>query len=1054
MKLDSIVYDYGSLQESIAKALNDESPSFKAIYPSDTATSLVNLFASYGAMVNYQIVSAMANCYTDTAYSEAGIYQLAETLGNRLHGNISSEIHVSIERLNLKGMQNVIIPAGSKFVVGDLNFFNPDAVIFPLSGDIAHNILLIQGTLQTAEYVTSGISNERFYFCDNFKCNTNRVKVFIEDEEWETTDTFLPYVITDESTENETKMVVLKTDPDGRTYIKFGNNTNGIIPSSGSKVKIEYIENEGANGNLNNTDVNIILNTPIFYTTQQNEKIKLEVSVEAVTTASGGFDTQSLDVLRESSPYVFGSGQRAIRRNDYKAMLLNKCGYLTCNVWGEYEEAIINGGYDKIMMNMVYYTGIKSIQQYTAQPMETIDISLDHILVDSSKEYFDIYGNLENARGFFGSYIIELSSYTIDNTPISVKYRDVYGTGILTCDPSININLNNFENDIYPINDWTKDDYVWLNESDNEYYNGNDEITTFNGDNKYQINTNQDEYKNPEDSHYVAEQDPKSLILEDVEYKSSGKRSNQNVVVSFDTPFQIRIDYANPVAISAFSFKRPDDTIDYRRFPHKFAIYATKSNVFTPNLSEYDETMYSNIKNNAKWVKLTGIQTIDNELDEQYPYSDWITTNLYNPDTSSVVEEKINIKTYDSEDYPEGQKIPQGDPNYEEGYYKYKLVEITGITSDYSWMVNLNGETLSATDYTIMPSTTIEGTTYIKFNTSTISTRIYEALNDEANTVLMVNGTVNDWNKYKHYVIEVYELHDSSLPYRLRNQVAISQIKAFYKDRTSTINYTNGNFITLKIPITLDSTNNRRLCLPENMAFYEYYIEASGINQDNGYETGDVLTYQITGDDGNSYTFELTVTNVGKGTFESMLKINDNVATPTLRGKASIEVNEADFTSVKPDLTKPGAKITIESIPTLKMTGTYTGNYYSNSDIQAADLPTINKYNHFTTYLEFKQPRIKNISIEITLEYENVSTYQTVKADVVKAVHSLFDLKPFSIGKTLNISDIWKVINEVTGVKRFIVTNPTNNIDCLPYELINLPMENLIINDTINSEYK
>ena len=81
MKLDSIVYDVNSLSNAIASELNKNSPTFQAIYPSDTATSLVNTLASYGSMLQYQIVSAMANCYTDSAYSEAGIHQLAETLG-------------------------------------------------------------------------------------------------------------------------------------------------------------------------------------------------------------------------------------------------------------------------------------------------------------------------------------------------------------------------------------------------------------------------------------------------------------------------------------------------------------------------------------------------------------------------------------------------------------------------------------------------------------------------------------------------------------------------------------------------------------------------------------------------------------------------------------------------------------------------------------------------------------------------------------------------------------------------------------------------------------
>ena len=1030
MKLDSIVYDYSSLQEAISKTLNEESPSFKAIYPSDTATSLVNVFASYGAMVSYQIVSAMANAYTDTAYSETGIHQLAETLGNRLHGNISSEIYVSIERTTLRGIQNVIIPVGSKFVIGDLNFFNSDAIIFPLNGDKIDNVRLIQGKLQTAEYVTTGIANERFYFCDDFKCNTNLVSVYVNDTEWSTDDSFLPYVITDTSVENEAQTVVLKTDPDGRTYIKFGNNTNGIIPSSGSVVKVEYVSNEGANGNLNNTDLEINLNTPIYYTTQQNERVRLEVKVSATTTASGGFNTQSLDVLRESSPYVFGSGQRAIRRNDYKSMLLNRCGYLTCNVWGEYEEAKINGGYDKIMMNMVYYTGIKSIQQYTAQPIDTIDISLDAIR-QSSKPYFDMYGDLGNARGFYGSYFVDISSYDLSNSPIQVRYRDKYGTGVLTCDPTVNealgLQASDFERKIYPINDLDPDKYV-------------DDISQVSGENYYTLAINQRYNTDPSQGEVDTEEnDPHNLVLPDKEFISSGKNIElgQNTIVNFDSPFQIKLDYANPVAVSAFAFKRPDNETDYKYFIHKFAIYGTNEDIST------NEPWYDNVKNNNKWIKLTGIQTIENELDPN-EYSDWITLKTYNPESSSTTEEIIDTSYYNDAGgqitNPNGQRMYPGSASFVTDNNWFRLTKTTGITTDYTFSVTVDSVTKNNSEYSILTSSIATGTTYIHFNSPI----------DNSQTII-VTSTVNDWNKYQHYLIEVYGIHDTSLSSKNANKVAISNMKAIYKDNTSTINYSNKNSVTLKVPV-VHSETPARFCLPDEMAFYEYQVEVSGLNQLNGYETGDILEYTYAQADNISYTFYITVTNAGTGAFEPTLRIDNNVATPVLRGKTAITVVDANLAPQTE--TKSGAKITIKSSSTLKLTGTYTGNYYSNQDIQAFDLPVINKYNHFTTYLEFKQPQIKNISIELNLEYENVSTYQTVKANVVKAINSLFDLKPFSIGQTLNVSDIWKAINNVAGVKRFMVIDPVDNIDCMPYELINLPAENLIINDTINSEYK
>jgi uncharacterized phage protein gp47/JayE len=149
-----------------------------------------------------------------------------------------------------------------------------------------------------------------------------------------------------------------------------------------------------------------------------------------------------------------------------------------------------------------------------------------------------------------------------------------------------------------------------------------------------------------------------------------------------------------------------------------------------------------------------------------------------------------------------------------------------------------------------------------------------------------------------------------------------------------------------------------------------------------------------------------------------------------------------------------GGTISIASTSTINVYGSYTGNFYTNTDIQSADLPVLNKYNHFTTYIEFRQPLIKNVTIEVNVEYENVTNYQTVRNNVIAAINALFELQPYSIGSSLNVSDIWKAINSVEGVRRFNVVTPLNNIDTLPYELLMLPAENLIINDIINSEYK
>lgn len=1208
MKLDSIVYDYNTLTSAIATTLNSESTTFQAIYPSDTATSLCKVLGAYGSMLQYQLVSAMANCYTETAYSEAGIRQLAETLGNRLHGNISSQLYCDITRTSLIGLPNVVIPAGSVFAVEDLLFFNPEPILFGLQQITISNVKLVQGELLTVEKYAAGISGEKIYFCDEFKCNTNMVRVFVNNEEWKITDSFLPYVVADTSVQAESQVVVLRTDSDGRTYIKFGNNSNGIIPQAGSTIKIQYVSNEGANGNLNHTNIDIALNTPLFYMNGSTRE-QLTVEIYSVTTATGGFNTQSLDVLRQSSPYVFASGQRAVRRSDYKSILLNQCGYLTCNVWGEYEETKLYGGYDKIMMNMVYYTGIKSIQKYSYQPLKTLYISVP-LLEESETGFYNFSNNLIGARGFLGSYIIDISSQNDQNEQETIKYRDRTGTGILTCDPTINNTIEDFETNIFPNND----------------------ILPSYENREFHISTNQ---KYDPESHSGAADpsaNPELLLYgyagaaDSPEYQSSGMdAAEQPKVISFDNPFQIRFSFDNRKCIAAFAFQTPHTDLNLGKFINQFAIFATNET----------EPSYDNIKNNTNtWTRVSELQSFERVLSAN-EWSDWITTNVYQPGSSTTETEDLSNQVLENK---QETLIDTGD------HLRFTIQTLAG-PGYYSYRVEVNGQTIPAEQYTI--STDDPTDAYVLFNQAqpagaevilhandrtvfeiynligsdyvykvqvngdTLLTNAY-TIEEERITFLepqpvdatiILYGTTSTWISYQNYVIEVYSLRDANIT--LPRQICIQKIKALFKESVSTIDYNNNNYVNMNIPIleststtpvytrlgttpldpdwltdtpggspitphyyelylitdnitrtnvlaapndggtgyaegdilvipdteptyvsehvagfriqvnavdnqgsiteaslldeytestsiTLDAipvipvaetgtgtganltilstlnhkythkrakwitennkyllvnTNIKKLGLPEDMQYYIYTVECMNIDETHGYRQGDLLQY-VTNIDNYRYNFEIYVKNPATQEFTITLTIDNNLASEILRGKSSITLNEVDAEGGS----GTGAKLNIKSESTLKVTGSYIGNFYSNNDIQATDLPVINKYNHFTTYIEFKQPRIKNIQLSVVIEYENVINYQTTKKNVVEAIHRLFDITPEYIGKSLDLSNIWKAINAVDGVKRFQVITPVTNINCMPYELIMLPDENLTIQDILNSE--
>lgn len=1032
MKLDNIIYDINTLGTAIQNDLINESTTFNAMFPSQTATELVNVLAGYGSMLQYNMISALANCYTDTAYSPTGIYQLADTLGNQLHGNISSELLVTITRHDLQEQQVVVIPAGSMFNVEGLDFFNKEDIKFSTSasGNVVNNVTLVQGTKNITEKISTGTAGERFYFSEDFLCNTNMVSVTVNDEDWEITDTFLPLNTATLLDASQAKAFVMRTDAEGRTYLKSGSGANAIIPPAGALIKIHWVSNEGSKGNINKKDPEISLMTPIYYTTSWGKRYQLEVDVALTSTASGGFDKQSLDTLKESSPYVFASGNRAVRRNDYKAILLNKCGYQTCNVWGEYEEAAMQGFYDKIMMNMVYFSGIKTYQKHDLQKIVSLDLDIDNLNFHKVNDplhptdsnyakswYYEISGNPNNAniRGFLGSYEIELTSTDKNDNNLSLMYVDRYGTGILTLDYSINkdvIDLEfNSQTNPTPYDNYIVDDLgpdIFNNSSNikliydycdvlDPNVNAPLTITIHNRDSNNDYNdtgtaTDYDRYKDLFDSTTYTSSSTlpskSSAYQVNKSYLCTGSYKGYDTILSPINPVQLLITFPEsrrvknvPVTLSDFPNGIPAGTTigDYQK--------------------EVDSGVISAITFKA-------------------PGTDLLLKRFIGSFAIFGTNEDIDYDISTS-------SIPQPP------YYTYR--GIINVKNSGTW------DRLTDTITINQDLEPEQWTDWFTLNT--------------------YNPETNNWTSYKNYLIEIYSFRDNVDEAGLN--LAIGEIRASYGNQTvytrdssihadvsntilpgrsSFIYYGSNNLTTLRLPWK-SPTNGNSLRIPDDYRFYSYSVTINDADAAHGYVAGDELTYTYT-DNGVSITFTVEIINPSSTPVITYNTIdNDNTI---LKGALNIEVENQPLTG---GMVGSGATITISSDSCVSLYANYIGNWYSDLDIQRVDLPIVEKYNHFTTYLEFKQPKIKNIYIDISVEYENTSNVNDVKNNIINTIDSLFEVKPYSLGKTFNVSDLWKAVSSIDGVGRIIVNTPTTNITALPYELIALPATNLTLRD-------
>jgi hypothetical protein len=202
------------------------------------------------------------------------------------------------------------------------------------------------------------------------------------------------------------------TTPDGQVLLLLGNGLYGNIPLSGSTLSIVYSTTVGISGNSSilNDDFSLIDSFVINSDPAQS----LDLTAVAYTSSSGGDNEESPDQVKFTSPRLFASNDRAVRRQDYNAYVLQSGGLISANCWGEYEEALETGTADNSMMNRAYISALKST------------------LTTSSKV-------IATANGTDTTYNGSLDASSVPAVPGSVVviadnevFRDYDGLGILT----------------------------------------------------------------------------------------------------------------------------------------------------------------------------------------------------------------------------------------------------------------------------------------------------------------------------------------------------------------------------------------------------------------------------------------------------------------------------------------------------------------------------------------------------------------------------------------------------------------------------------------------
>jgi len=367
-------YNFDDLVAALQDRLKNKD-AWKDIYRSATGQMLIELLAYILNAGLYYTERRAEESYILTAKNRSSILALVALLNYNPKRKTSSSGDLTF---SISGplAKIVYIPKYTECQsVDNLKYVTNEGVVIE-KGQTSVDASSIQGELKQIETTSNGIINQEYLISSTNVENSADIdnptlRILVDREEWTKVDSFI-------DSDSISKHYRVITEMDGTVTIKFGDNVNGRAPETGSTIIIQYIESAGLSGNVTYPDKITTLNDAIY----DEDGDSVTVTVTNSGSFLGGDDDEDIEEIRYEAPRVFKTGDRAVSKTDFIAILENYAGVANVNVWGENEEAEEEGVLaDYEMLNKVK---MSIILQEWELPDATFKTTLSDYIYDIS----------------------------------------------------------------------------------------------------------------------------------------------------------------------------------------------------------------------------------------------------------------------------------------------------------------------------------------------------------------------------------------------------------------------------------------------------------------------------------------------------------------------------------------------------------------------------------------------------------------------------------------------------------------------------------------------
>ena len=343
-------------------------------YRSSAGQAMIELFAAVAQMQMFYLTRRVNETFPGTARLRTSLVQLANMVGYQPYRVTSAVGRIRLVRQDTA--EEINVPAGTQFFtrVGNVSYVTTEnAVIYV--GEQSVDVGAKQGNPDTQMFTSTGESWQMFSIgALDVEQTSVRVDVAVDvgsstfetwtrmtghkrysdlgrvvgyvreiaaadpslDELVDALTTSVPNLFSGiesflDARESD-KVWAESTSFDDHVWIEFGNGKNGAVPTAGKSVRARFLRSIGDAGNIFSVDDPEgevrIFNSP-----------SADYDVLCISPFQGGSSKESAESIRSNAPRLAAAGDRAVTKQDYKALLSVYPGVVSTNVWGEADVA-------------------------------------------------------------------------------------------------------------------------------------------------------------------------------------------------------------------------------------------------------------------------------------------------------------------------------------------------------------------------------------------------------------------------------------------------------------------------------------------------------------------------------------------------------------------------------------------------------------------------------------------------------------------------------------------------------------------------------------------